>query len=234
MTPRAVHRERANQAVIRTGRTPRRNVTWSEFCDLVRAAAGVQEMREELSRGWSNGSIISAAKNNGGHPTVLCHRCKTKIALANALDAEPDLDRWRREIVAGGKRRTLSRIQWALFEALYAARGSPMSTAFLVKAIAASGMRKHIRRLRQALLGSQTDAKVIGPPAEHTVQLVYELCGVLPGTRPDGQRVDGFDHALDALLGRSQSQGGLVPLSESTFVRTRLGSLKAAARSTAG
>ena len=55
MTPRAVHRERANQAVIRTGCTPRRNVTWSEFCDLVRAAAGVQEMREELSRGWSNG-----------------------------------------------------------------------------------------------------------------------------------------------------------------------------------
>jgi hypothetical protein len=30
-----------------------------------------------------------------------------------------------------------------------------MSTAFLVKAIAASGMRKHICRLRQALLGSQ-------------------------------------------------------------------------------
>ena len=27
-----------------------------------------------------------------------------------------------------------------------------------------------------------------------------ELCGLLPGTRPDSQCVDGFDHALDALL----------------------------------
>lgn len=38
---------------------------------------------------------------------------------------------------------------------LYAACGSPVSTAFLVKAIAASGMREHIHRLRQALLGSR-------------------------------------------------------------------------------
>jgi hypothetical protein len=47
---------------------------------------------------------------------------------------------------------------------------------------------------------SKSDAEVIGPPAEHAVQLVYELCGLLPGSRADGQRVDGFDHALDALL----------------------------------
>ena len=31
-------------------------------------------------------------------------------------------------------------------------------------------------------------AEVIGPPAEHAVQLVYELCGLLPGTRADSQR----------------------------------------------
>ena len=79
---------------------------------------------------------------------MLCHRCGTKIALASALDAEPDPDRWHREIVAGGKRRTLSRAEWALFQALYVARGAPVSTAFLVKAIAASGMRNHIRRQR--------------------------------------------------------------------------------------
>src|SRR5215831_12885835 len=49
-------------------------------------------------------------------------------------------------------------------------------------------------------LAGGADAEVIGPPAERAVQLVYELCGVLPGTRANGQRVDGFDHALDALL----------------------------------
>src|SRR6516165_164341 len=53
---------------------------------------------------------------------------------------------------------------------------------------------------RAIRLAGGADAEVIGPPAEHAVQLVYELCGLLPGTRPDGQRVDGFDHALDALL----------------------------------
>src|ERR1700730_17529405 len=44
------------------------------------------------------------------------------------------------------------------------------------------------------------DTEVIGPSAQRAVQLVYKLCGLLPGTRADGQRVDGFDHALDALL----------------------------------
>jgi DNA-binding response OmpR family regulator len=75
--------------------------------------------------------------------------------LANALDSEPDVDRRRRELVAAGKRRVLSRTEWALFEALYAARGSPVSTGFLVKAIAASGLREHMRRLRRTLVGSR-------------------------------------------------------------------------------
>ena len=56
---------------------------------------------------------------------------------------------------ARSERRKLSRTEWALFETLYAACGSPVSSAFLVKAIAASGMREHVRRLRQALLGSR-------------------------------------------------------------------------------
>src|ERR1700732_2394611 len=53
---------------------------------------------------------------------------------------------------------------------------------------------------RAIRLAGGADAEVIGPPAEHAVQLVYELCGLLPGTRADGQRMDGFDHVLDALL----------------------------------
>jgi len=56
---------------------------------------------------------------------MLCERCKTEIALANALDAEPDVDRWRHELLAEGERRVLSPTMWALFEALYAGRGHP-------------------------------------------------------------------------------------------------------------
>ena len=155
MVTRAAQRERAIQAVIRTGRTPGRNVRWSEFCDLVRAAARLRETQEELPPGWSNAAIMSAAKNIGRPPAVLCQRCKTEIALANALDAEPDVDRWRHELVAGGKRRVLSRTGWAFFEVLYAARGSPVSTGFLVEATGASGLREQIRRLRRAVVGSR-------------------------------------------------------------------------------
>ena len=50
MVTRAAQRERAIQAVIRTGRTPGRHVKWWEFCDLVRAAARVRETQEELPR----------------------------------------------------------------------------------------------------------------------------------------------------------------------------------------
>src|SRR5437660_2929602 len=44
------------------------------------------------------------------------------------------------------------------------------------------------------------DTEVIGPPAKRAVQHVDELCGLLPATRSVGQRMDSFDHALDALL----------------------------------
>src|SRR5215468_3439368 len=46
--------------------------------------------------------------------------------------------------------------------------------------------------------GSNT--KVIGPSAKRAVQLIHQPCGLLPSTRSVGQRVDSFDHALDALL----------------------------------
>src|SRR5207253_10406419 len=80
---------------------------------------------------------------------------RTKRGGNHALDAEPDVDRRRRELVAGDRRRVLSRTGWALFEVLYAARGSPVSTGFLVEATAASGLREHIRRLRRAPGGSR-------------------------------------------------------------------------------
>src|SRR3981189_3291996 len=44
------------------------------------------------------------------------------------------------------------------------------------------------------------DTEVIGPPTKRAVQHVDELCGLLPATRSVGQRMDSFDHALDALL----------------------------------
>src|SRR5467141_926404 len=44
------------------------------------------------------------------------------------------------------------------------------------------------------------DTEVIGPSAKRAVQHVDELCGLLPATRSVGQRMDSFDHALDALL----------------------------------
>jgi DNA-binding response OmpR family regulator len=155
MMARTTQRERAIQAVLRTGCIPGQNVKWSKFCELVRAAAQVRETQGEFPRGWSNAPIMNAAKKISRGPPVFCERCKTEIALANALDSEPDVDRRRRELVAAGKRRVLSRTEWALFEALYAARGSPVSTGFLVKAIAASGLREHMRRLRRTLVGSR-------------------------------------------------------------------------------
>jgi hypothetical protein len=43
----------------------------------------------------------TATKIRGG-PAMLCERCRTEIALANLLDAEPDVNRRRRELIAGG------------------------------------------------------------------------------------------------------------------------------------
>ena len=148
-------RERAIIAVLRTGRIPRQTVTRLEFCDLVRTAARVRETPEGLPRGWSNASIINAASKIQGGPAVLCERCKTEITLANLLDAEPDVNRRRRELVAGGERRVLPPSAWALFEALYAARGQPVSGDFLAKAIGASGLGRSLHQLRRALAGSR-------------------------------------------------------------------------------
>ena len=46
MTLSGLRRERAIIAVLRTGRIPGQNVTQSEFCDLVRAAARVRQNAE--------------------------------------------------------------------------------------------------------------------------------------------------------------------------------------------
>jgi hypothetical protein len=86
---------------------------------------------------------------------MLCERCRTEIALANLLDAEPDVNRRRRELVAGGDHRVLPPTAWALFEALYAGRGQPVSGDFLRKAIGVSGLGKHLHQLRRALAGSR-------------------------------------------------------------------------------
>src|SRR5262249_23267948 len=42
--------------------------------------------------------------------------------------------------------------------------------------------------------------EVVRPSAQRAVQQAYQLCGFLPRTCSDGQLVDLFDHALDALL----------------------------------
>src|SRR6202790_2795046 len=42
--------------------------------------------------------------------------------------------------------------------------------------------------------------EVVRPSAQRAVQLVHQLCGLLPSSRSGGQRVDVLDHALDALL----------------------------------
>ena len=148
-------RERAIIVVLRTGRIPGQNVTRLEFCDLVRTAARVRETPEGFPRGWSNASIMNSASKIRGGPAMLCERCKAEITLANLLDAEPDVNRRRRELVARGVRRVLPPIAWALFEALYAGRGEPVSGDFLRKAIGASGLSNHLHQLRRALAGSR-------------------------------------------------------------------------------
>ena len=58
-------------------------------------------------------------------------------------------------LLAGGEHRVLSPSAWALFEALYAGRGEPVSDDFLRKAIGASSLSKHLHQLRRALAGSR-------------------------------------------------------------------------------
>ena len=131
MTRSKPRRERAIIAVLRTGRIPGQNVTQLEFCGLVRAAARIEERSEGFPRGWSRATIMSSASKITGSPAMLCERCKTEITLAKLLDAEPDVNRRRRELAVGGERRVLPPTAWALFETLYAARGEPVSGEFL-------------------------------------------------------------------------------------------------------
>src|SRR5712664_4295471 len=60
----------------------------------------------------------------------------------------------------------------------------------------------HSRVVVERAIGFEggTDTEVIGPSAKRAVQHVDKLCGLLPATRSVGQRMDSFDHALDALL----------------------------------
>jgi hypothetical protein len=155
MTRSGPRRERAIIAVLRTGRIPGQNITQLEFCDLVRAAARVGATPEGFPRGWSKASIMNSASKITGVPAMLCERCKTEITLANLLDAEPDVNRRRRELAVGGERRVLPPTAWALFEALYAGRGEPVSGDFLMKAIGARRLTGHLDGLRRALAGSR-------------------------------------------------------------------------------
>jgi hypothetical protein len=155
MTRSGPRRERAIVTVLTTGRIPGQNVTQLEFCDLVRTAARIRETPDGFPRGWSKASIMRAVSKITGSPAILCERCKTEIALANLLDAEPDVNRRRRELAVGGERRVLPPTAWALFEVLYAGRGEPVSTDFLRKAIGSSDLRRYLYQLRRALAGSR-------------------------------------------------------------------------------
>jgi hypothetical protein len=155
MTRSGPRRERAIIAVLRTGRIPGQNVSRLEFCGLVRGAARIKETPQGFPRGWSNGTIMNSTSRIRGGPAMLCERCKTEIALANLLDAQPDVNRRRHELVAGGQHRVLSPTVWALFEALYAVRGQAVSGDFLKKAIGAPSLGKHLHQLRGALSGSR-------------------------------------------------------------------------------
>src|SRR6516225_4647397 len=42
--------------------------------------------------------------------------------------------------------------------------------------------------------------EVVRPSAQRAIQRAYQLCGLLPGPRSDGQLMDILDHALNALL----------------------------------
>src|SRR5215472_6969050 len=155
MTRSGPRRERAIIAVLRTGRIPGQNVSRLEFCGLVRGAARIKATPQGFPRGWSNRTIMNSTSRIRGGSAMLCERCKTEIALANLLDAQPDVNRRRRELVAGGQHRVLPATAWALFAALYAVRGQPVSGDFLTKAIGASDLSNHLRRLRRALVGSR-------------------------------------------------------------------------------
>src|SRR5207237_5736583 len=53
---------------------------------------------------------------------------------------------------------------------------------------------------RAVCFADGADTEVIGPSAQRAVENIDEHCVLLQATRSVGQRVDLFDHALDALL----------------------------------
>src|ERR1700730_5587478 len=53
---------------------------------------------------------------------------------------------------------------------------------------------------RPIRFGDGSYLEVVRPSTQRAVQLGHQLCGALPCPGSDCQRVDGFHHALDALL----------------------------------
>src|SRR6185437_14326915 len=53
---------------------------------------------------------------------------------------------------------------------------------------------------RPVRLGDGSYLEVVRPSAQRAVQLVHQLCGLLPGARSDGQCVDAVHRLLNALL----------------------------------
>src|SRR5262245_807991 len=62
---------------------------------------------------------------------------------------------------------------------------------------------------RPVRFGDSAYFEVVRPSAQRAVQLVHQLCGLLPSPRSGGQRVDVLDHAHDALLRWPVSQARL-------------------------
>src|SRR5215216_5994725 len=72
---------------------------------------------------------------------------------------------------------------------------------------------------RPVRLGDGAYFEVVRPSAQRAVQLLHQLCGLLPSPRSGSQRVDILDHALDALL-RSGTPGTPFRSSLNTSART--------------
>src|SRR5215472_14248698 len=52
---------------------------------------------------------------------------------------------------------------------------------------------------RPVRFGDGAYIEVVGPSAQRAVQLFHQLCGLLPGPRSDGKRVDDVHRVLNAL-----------------------------------
>src|SRR6516165_3054660 len=62
---------------------------------------------------------------------------------------------------------------------------------------------------RPIRLGDGAYTEVVRPSAQRAVHLVHQLCGLLPSSRSDGQRVDVVHRVLNALLRWPASQARL-------------------------